>query len=96
LNSFDQSQPTSANTAENQSDSKNSTVKQSKKELKKKIIKEKIVSIINVLDQVVLSEEVITAAKDKLKTLDEKYSKNNFQNYFALTYFFIQIGKLPN
>ena len=56
----------------NQTDSGNSTVKQVKKELKKKTVKEEISSVINVLDESPLSNEVVTASKAKLKVLDDR------------------------
>lgn len=56
----------------NQTGSSNSTTKQIKKEIKKKTVKEEISSAIDVLDTVQLPVEVLSASKDKLKSLDEK------------------------
>lgn len=52
---------------------RNSTAKQVKKEIKKKTVKEEVSSKIDILDQSLLSNEVVTASKDKLRQLDEKY-----------------------
>lgn len=52
---------------------RNSTAKQVKKEIKKKMVKEEVSSKIDILDQSLLSNEVLTASKDKLRELDEKY-----------------------
>lgn len=57
----------------NQTESSNSTTtKQIKKELKKKTVKEEISSVIDILDIVPLPADVLSASKDKLKSLNEK------------------------
>ena len=56
----------------NQTDLGNSTIQKVRKELKKKTLKEKISSLIDVLDQPILSDEAVVTSKDKLKALDDK------------------------
>lgn len=56
----------------NLTESSNSTTKQIKKEIKKKTVKEEISSVVDVLDTVQLPVDVLSASKDKLKSLDEK------------------------
>lgn len=56
----------------NLTNTSNSTTKQIKKEIKKKTVKEEISSVVDVLDIVQLPVDVLSASKDKLKSLDEK------------------------